>query len=339
MRRLATLVWLAASTCAAAPVGGDVHTSPHTLGEPVRLTIRSPADFAAATSAMSALAWGDAKAGARLEVVVAAGDYAGQSLQLKQDPSAPNAVALVVRGEGRARVASLALDLEAAQVEVADLVFEGPLGSYALKVRTPGPATLRGLVFLEQVVGAKGGPARGGVLLLEASSATATASIGDCAFVGGVARQPVPMVTLGAQPASMFERVSFDRALLADAEFPTLISAASARQVVITDSVVVLRPGTTLVRAEAPWVQLSLQGVTVVTSDPADVLTRGGVAAAFDASGCRMGWPGAVTATPAGVGALSLDRAALDGAVVGLRDALRAAPFDRPAFEAAIAVH
>lgn len=311
-----------------------MHASPPTLGDPVHLTIHSPADFAAATAAMATLAWGDAPGDARLDVSIAAGDYAGRSLQLKQDPNAKHPVTLVVHGEGRARVASLALDLEAASVTVADLVFDSAPTTYALKVRTPGQTNLARLAFLDQVVGAKAGPATGGVVLLEASSAAATATLTDCAFVGGSARRPVPMVTLAAQPASMFARIDLVRAVFADAEFPTLISLAAAQQLTLEDSVVVLRPGTRLVRAEAPWAQLVLRSVTVVADGPDQVLERSGATAPpYEASSVRVAWRKGGE-MPAGAASVTLSDDALTQAVAGLREALRSGPIDPAAFQA-----
>jgi hypothetical protein len=278
---------------------------------------------------MSGLAWGSEQGNSSLEIVLGPGNYRGQALQLKQDGTAPHPVHLTVHGEGRAEVRGLALDLEAATIEVADLVFADAPSTFALKLRTPESARMQRLAFLDQQVGSSSGPAHAGVVLLEASGPAVTAMIGDCAFVSGKANVAVPMIAILAQPQGVFEEVRVERSLMVDENFPALVNLFSAKSLVWTDSLMVLSAGgRALVVGNAAWNQLTIRDSTVVADGPEQVFqpSKPGITLSAPVVSGRFGWRSPSPAPDFQGERFTVDEAGVAAGIGRLKSALRKGP-------------
>lgn len=277
-------------------------------GAPVMVQISSPSDFPRAQAAMSELMWSEKGSPAELRIQLAPGRYEGLAdLAIRQDPSAPTPVHLVIQG-ARSVFDGVGMDLRAAAVDVDGVVFTGGMRGVALQVHTSTTSTLSNLAFVAlDFARATSGPARGGALVLDAVADGASARLDGCVFVGSRTGNDVALIAIVAQPSAAWGEVSLTGSVVAGNTFTNPIRAMVVRKLTVDDAVLA-NPSGPVILAGAPWVVVSVADADVV-SDTA-TFTAGPAAQVADTVRIHPGPVGddAVAALVAAASAGPVDR-------------------------------
>ena len=224
---------------AATPAGDPEDTTPAMEKHVVRVDVESVSDLKRAADEHRALARGDENA--RLEIVLAPGEYDEPALSLSDPPGRRGRVEVVLRGAGggasvlrRPRVR-----ISGSRVQARDLVIhKAPRDRIALELAATEEILVDGLAFVDTTfrdLSGRGARRRNGVLVLQPTAEGATAILRETWFARGRPGERTGLVSvLGGAPR--FAEVSFSRVGFAGISGGPAVSAHAPAKLTFSQS-------------------------------------------------------------------------------------------------------